>query len=291
MGSLVMRARRRQPGAGRRRAGGRPRGLCRRGHRGRSRRTRSSRSSREEVEGLPPEEWGRVHRRHRPADRPRRWRRRIAALTGERIARLLRRHRADRPSRLASTWTWPGSSRATTRPGPAAPAPTTSTARWTGTQYDRLRRRARGGREDRVQAMGGHALFRRLPADRGHGRARPRDPAPRPDEARGPDQSARPDRQGLRDRPAAPGQCAGHALQHGRLPDEAEARRAGARLPHHPRPRTRRIRPPRRPAPQHLPQLAELLDAPSAAEGASRACASPARSPAARAMSKAPPSA
>ena len=35
------------------------------------------------------------------------------------------------------------------------------------------------------------ALFRRLPADRGDGRARPRDAAPRPDEAVRPDQSAR----------------------------------------------------------------------------------------------------
>ena len=34
------------------------------------------------------------------------------------------------------------------------------------------------------------ALFRRLPADRGHGRARPRDPAARADEAVRPDQSA-----------------------------------------------------------------------------------------------------
>ena len=43
-----------------------------------------------------------------------------------------------------------------------------------------------------------------------------------------------PDREALRRRAAAPGQCAGHALQHGRLPDEAETCRAGARVPHHP---------------------------------------------------------
>ena len=37
---------------------------------------------------------------------------------------------------------------------------------------------------------------------------------------------AQPDRQGLCRRAAAPGQCARHALQHGRLPDQAEVRRA-----------------------------------------------------------------
>ena len=46
---------------------------------------------------------------------------------------------------------------------------------------------------------------------------------------------------------AAPGQQAGHALQHGRLPDEAEICRAGARLPHHSRPRECRVRAARRP--------------------------------------------
>ena len=35
-------------------------------------------------------------------------------------------------------------------------------------------------------------------------------------------------------RPAAPGQQARHALQHRRFPDQAEARRAAARVPHHP---------------------------------------------------------
>ena len=42
-----------------------------------------------------------------------------------------------------------------------------------------------------------------------------------------------PDGEGLRHRAAAPGQQARHALQHGRLPDQAEARRAAARVPHH----------------------------------------------------------
>ena len=41
-------------------------------------------------------------------------------------------------------------------------------------------------------------------------------------------------------RAAAPGQCAGHAVQHGRLPDQAEAWRAGRRVPHDPRAGARR---------------------------------------------------
>ena len=47
----------------------------------------------------------------------------------------------------------------------------------------------------------------------------------------------RPQVKALCGRAAAPGQCARHAVQHGRLPDQAEARRAGRALPHHPRPR------------------------------------------------------
>ena len=39
-----------------------------------------------------------------------------------------------------------------------------------------------------------------------------------------------------RRRAAAPGQCARHAVEHGRLPDQAEAWRADAHLPHDPGP-------------------------------------------------------
>src|SRR5437016_2458363 len=72
-----------------------------------------------------------------------------------------------------------------------------------------------------------HSLFRRLPADRDHGGAGRGNAQLRPDEA---GRSARPT-----NRPAslcggaiASGQCAGHAVEHGGLPDQAEARRAGA---------------------------------------------------------------
>ena len=99
-----------------------------------------------------------------------------------------------------------------------------------------LRRRADCRRQDRLPRLGeGHALFRRLPADRGDGRARPRDAAPRADEAVRPHQSASAGGEGLCRRAASPGQQARHAVQHGRLPDQAEARRAGAHLPHHSR--------------------------------------------------------
>ena len=62
-------------------------------------------------------------------------------------------------------------------------------------------------------------------------------------------------------------------------------------LPHHPGPGARRVRPARRPAPQHLPQFAEAARRHAAAASACRGCASPARSPAARAMWNPPRSA
>ena len=67
----------------------------------------------------------------------------------------------------------------------------------------------------------------------------------------------RPEHKALRGRAAAPGQQARHAVQHGGLSDQAEARRAGPHLPHHSGPRQRRVRPARRPAPQHVHQFAK----------------------------------
>ena len=49
----------------------------------------------------------------------------------------------------------------------------------------------------------------------------------------------------------------GTLYNHGRLSDQAEAWRAAARVPHHPRARERRVRPARRPAPQHVPEFTE----------------------------------
>ena len=58
---------------------------------------------------------GQRDHRHRPPDLRRRWPRRSAKLTGEEVARLLRRHRAHRASREHRSCRSPGSSRATTR--------------------------------------------------------------------------------------------------------------------------------------------------------------------------------
>ena len=95
-------------------------------------------------------------------------------------------------------------------------------------------------------------------------------------------------REGLRGRAAAAGQQARHAVQHGRLPDQAETCRAGAHLPHHSGAGEGGVRAARRRSPQHVPQLAEAARRDAAAEARRRACASPARSPAARAMSSPP---
>jgi methylenetetrahydrofolate--tRNA-(uracil-5-)-methyltransferase len=55
-------------------------------------------------------------------------------------------------------------------------------------------------------------------------------------------------------RAAAAGQRARHAVEHGRLSDQIKTWRAEPRLSHDPRPRTRRLRPPWRTAPQHIPE-------------------------------------
>ncbi len=94
-------------------------------------------------------------------------------------------------------------------------------------------------------------------------------------------------RRPVRGRPAAPGQRARHALQHGRLPDQADLRRADADLPHDPGPRAGRVRAPRRPAPQHLHQQPAPARSGAPPQGPARTSASPVRSPASRATSRA----
>ncbi len=71
----------------------------------------------------------------------------------------------------------------------------------------------------------------------------------------------------LRRRAAPPGQQARHLVQHGRLPDQAEARRAGAHLPHHSRSRERGVRAARRAASQYISEFAEAARRHAAAEG------------------------
>ena len=132
----------------------------------------------------------------------------------------------------------------------------------------RLHRRAAGRREDRVQGVGGiDALFRGLPADRGDGRARPRDAALRPDEAGRPHQPASTRREPYAVVQLRQDNALGTLWNMVGLPDQAEARRAGARLPPDPGARERRVRAARRPAPQHLPQQPEAARSRASPEG------------------------
>ena len=112
---------------GRRRAGGRPRSFLRRGD-APARRASPVTIERGEVAGLPPADVGQRHHRHRAAHLAGAVRRHPAAHRRDR-ARLLRRHRPHRASRLHRRDASPGASRATTSRAPPAPAPTTSTAR------------------------------------------------------------------------------------------------------------------------------------------------------------------
>ena len=117
----------------------------------------------------------------------------------------------------------------------------------TKAQYDAFVDALHRRRKDRLQGVGANTPYFdgclpiEMMAERGRETL-----APWTDEAGRPDQSARSGREGLRHRAIAPGQQARHALQHGRLPDQAEARRAAAHLPHDPRARERRIRAARR---------------------------------------------
>ena len=126
--------------------------------------------AREEIAGLPPADWDSVIVATGPLTSPA-LAEAIRAAHRRGRARLLRRDRADRSSRLH---------RSRRRLVPVAlrqgrprrlrrrlhQLPAHARAVW------RLRRCADRRRQGRLPRMGGHALFRRLPADRGDGRAR-----------------------------------------------------------------------------------------------------------------------
>jgi methylenetetrahydrofolate--tRNA-(uracil-5-)-methyltransferase len=143
------------------------------------------------------------------------------------------------------------------KPGPGGDgAEATSTARWMR-RSTRRSSRAAGGAKTEFQGMGKeHALFRRLPADRGDGGAWPEtlrfgpmkpvglmDPRVQASACGG---------------AVAAGQQAWHAVQHGRLPDEAEAWRAGRIFRMIPGLRERAVRAAGRHPSQHVHQLAEI---------------------------------
>ena len=189
LGSLVMRAADSQPGAGRRRAGGRPRRIFRR-RVGGARRPSADHARRAAKSPLPPAEWDSVIIATGPLTSPD-LAATIRALTGEdalaffdAIAPIVHRDTID----LDQAWFQSRYDKA----GPGGTGADYINCPLTREQYDAFVDALLAGDKTVVPRLGSlDALFRRLPADRSDGRARPRDVAPRPDEAVRPDQSAR----------------------------------------------------------------------------------------------------
>ncbi len=214
---------------------------------------------------------GQRHRRHRPAHLARA-RRSDPRAHRRGCTRLLRRHRADRAPRLdRSRVAWFQSRY--DKAGPGGSGADYINCPLTREQYDAFVDALLAGDKIAVPRLGSdHALFRRLPADRGDGRARTRDAAPRPDEAVRPDQSAQ--RRSVK--PYAVVQLRqdnklGTLFNMVGFQTKLKHGEQSAHLPHHSRPGERRVRAARRPAPQHLPQFAEAARCDAAAQGRSAA--------------------
>ena len=201
-------------------------------------------------------------------------------------ARLLRCHRADRASRVRSTCRCAGGSRATTKRGRAEAAPITSTARSTRASMRHSSPRCLPPRRPRSRRSKAHPYFEgclpiEVMAERGR-----RDAALRTDEAGRSLQPASAGREALCRGAAASGQCAGHAMEHGRVSDQAETWRAGARVPHHSRASSK---PSSRGSAGCIAtpsSTARNCSMPPSGSKPTRGFASRARSPASRAMSK-----
>ena len=144
-----------------------------------------------EIAGLPPPEWDSVIIATGPLTSPA-LRAAIQRLTGESelaffdaIAPIVHLDSID----PAVTWRQSRYDKA----GPGGTGADYINCPMTQGRVRRLPRCAARGRQNLLQGMGGlHALLRRLPADRGDGRARPRHPALRAHEAGRPLQSAQP---------------------------------------------------------------------------------------------------
>ena len=181
---------------------------------------------REEVAGLPPADWDSVIVATGPLTSPA-LAEAIAQADRRGVARLLRRHRADRASR---------EHRSVDRLEPVALRQGGPGRRRRGL-HQLPARQGRSTRPSSTRLLAGEKTeFKEweastpyfegcLPIEVMAARG-PQTPALRADEAGRPDRSAhRP--AALGGRAAAPGQCARHAVEHGGLPDQAEARRAG----------------------------------------------------------------
>ena len=269
--------------AGRQRARGRPRRLCRRDHRGA--RSRTADRNRSRGNWRAARRMGQRHHRHRPAHLAGAGRIPFARCTGEdalsffdAIAPIVHRDSID----FDVAWF---QSRYD-KPGPGGSGADYINCPLTREQYDAFIDALLAGEKTAFHEFEiVDALFRRLPADRSHGRARARDAASRADEAVRPDRSATAGAQALCRGATAPGQQARLAVQHGGLSDQAPPRRTGPRLSHHSR---------RSSAPSSRGS-AGCTATPSSirrncstrrcGSKPSRACALPDRSPAARATS------
>ena len=163
-------ARRRQPGARRRRAGGRPRRLLggrHRGARGASADHHRARGGRRPAAGG----LGQVIVATGPLTSP------ALAEAIRALDRRRTRSPSSTPSRRSSissrsTWTSPGSSRATTRSGPGGTGKDYINCPMDKAQYEAFVEALLDGDKTEFKEWERHALFRWLPADRGDGRAR-----------------------------------------------------------------------------------------------------------------------
>ncbi len=242
---------------------------------------------RAEVAGLPPEEWDSVIVATGPLTSAA-LAEAIAKVTGEEslaffdaIAPIVHHESIDQ------TTAWKQSRY--DKGGPAGDGADYYNCPMDKQQYDAFVAALLSGDKTEFKQWEGTPLLPGLPADRGDRRLRSAEPALRADEAGGPARSAhRPSPVGRG--AASPGQCAGHAVEHRGLPDQAEAWRADAHLPHH--------------SGLEKAEFARLgglhrntfLNSPRLLDGTlrlrqCRACASPARSPAAKVMSRVQPSA
>ena len=143
---------------------------------------------REEIAGVPPADWDSVIVATGPLTSPA-LAAAIGALTGEdelaffdAIAPIVHLDSID----MAMAWMQSRYDKA----GPGGSGADYVNCPMSRAQYEAFVDALIAAEKTRVPRVRGHALFRRLPADRGDGRARPRDSALRPDEAGRPHQCA-----------------------------------------------------------------------------------------------------